>query len=165
MRCEGGSERLGLGARFTFTLPTVGNVEIGGTAELQPGATRSTRRRQRNSGEPVRVMALDYGTNDLRYIRDNLAGRPVQPTPTEYAMLAERSAHAGRSIRSRAANVTTDNGANAERVGITAPQRPGFFDPASGPCQRHDGSITSPPTPPAQGPGKRMSHGTTRAAA
>ncbi len=40
--------------------------------ELPPVSTRSTRQRQKDSGDRVRVLAVDDDPNDLRYVRDTL---------------------------------------------------------------------------------------------
>ena len=77
-RIRAESEGPGLGARFTFTLPTV--EEAGrGPAVSAP----SHRRGQR--GEPeerVRVLAVDDDPQALRYVRDTLAQAGYQPVVT-----------------------------------------------------------------------------------
>ena len=63
------SDGPGLGARFTFTLPTVeaaGFVSPAG--HVQP-STRSTRRR---ASEQMRILAVDDDPQALRYVRDTL---------------------------------------------------------------------------------------------
>ena len=77
-RIRAESDGPGLGARFTFTLPTV--EEAGrGPAVSAP----SHRRGQR--GEPeerVRVLAVDDDPQALRYVRDTLAQAGYQPVVT-----------------------------------------------------------------------------------
>ena len=72
------SDGEGLGARFTFTLPTV--AETGGDAPV-PG--RSSRRRAVSlDEEAVRVLAVDDDPQALRYVRDTLAGAGYRPVVT-----------------------------------------------------------------------------------
>ena len=73
------SDGLGLGARFTFTLPTVAETG-GGTAG--PSSTRSPRRGQGETGERVRVLAVDDDPKDLRYVQDALIHSGYAPTVT-----------------------------------------------------------------------------------
>ena len=71
------SEGPGLGARFTFTLPTV--EEAGnGTAVLD----RSTRRMQREVAGRVRVLAVDDDPQTLQYVHDTLAKAGYGPIVT-----------------------------------------------------------------------------------
>ena len=68
------SEGLGMGARFTFTIPTVeeaGSGAANGPARL---STRSSRRAGAEAGERMRVLAVDDDPQGLRYVRDALAG-------------------------------------------------------------------------------------------
>ena len=74
------SDGLGTGARFTFTLPTVEAAGSGTTEGLQPISAR--RREQRDSGERVRVLAVDDDPNDLRYVRDTLLSSGYDPVVT-----------------------------------------------------------------------------------
>ena len=76
------SDGPGLGARFTFTLPTV-QEPSSGTAQGQraaaapsPGGARSDTR------ERVRVLVVDDDPNDLRYIRDTLIESGYAPVVT-----------------------------------------------------------------------------------
>ena len=73
------SDGPGLGARFTFTLPTVGETGNGSTGSRPPSSTRSLQRRQ---GERVRVLAVDDDPKDLRYIQDTLIQSGYAPTVT-----------------------------------------------------------------------------------
>ena len=76
------SEGPGLGARFTFTLPTVEEARSGTPGGLRPVSTRSTRQRQREERERVRVLVVDDDPNDLRYIRDTLIESGYDPVVT-----------------------------------------------------------------------------------
>ena len=76
------SDGPGLGARFTFTLPTVDAAASGATGGRQPVSTRSTRQRRREEGERVRVLAVDDDPDDLRYVRDTLANSGYDPVVT-----------------------------------------------------------------------------------
>ena len=71
------SEGPGMGARFTFTIPTV--EEAGsGTAV----STSAARRAVAGPGERVRVMAVDDDPQALRYVRDALASAGYTPVVT-----------------------------------------------------------------------------------
>ena len=76
------SEGPGMGARFTFTVPTV--EEAGGDimSGLMPRSTRSRRRGRMDSREMVRILAVDDSPNDLRYIRDTLVRSGYDPILT-----------------------------------------------------------------------------------
>ena len=76
-RIRAESEGEGLGARFTFTLPTV--EEAGGD---MPVAAGSSRREPGSSTDQVRVLAVDDDPQALRYIRDALARAGYQPVVT-----------------------------------------------------------------------------------
>jgi len=85
-RIRAESDGVGLGARFTFTLPT---VETAGSGGASPVAPRSQRLEPTESGEAVRVLVVDDDPNDLRYVRDTLvqAGyAPVAAGDPEEAM-------------------------------------------------------------------------------
>ena len=76
------SEGLGLGARFSFTIPTVeetGSGTANGPARL---STRSSRRAGAEAGERVRVLALDDDPQALRYVRDALLKSGYTPVVT-----------------------------------------------------------------------------------
>ena len=73
------SDGPGLGARFTFTLPTVDETGSGTVSSRRPSSTRSSGRRQ---GERVRVLAVDDDPKDLRYIQDTLIQSGYAPTVT-----------------------------------------------------------------------------------
>ena len=78
-RIRAESDGPGLGARFTFTLPTAGTSVSGG---LSPLPTRSARREMGESGGPVRVLVVDDDPNDLRYVRDTLVQAGYAPVVT-----------------------------------------------------------------------------------
>ena len=70
------SEGPGMGARFTFTIPTV--EETGsGTAVSTPAARRAA-----GAGERVRVLAVDDDPQALRYVRDALSKAGYEPVVT-----------------------------------------------------------------------------------
>ena len=76
------SEGLGMGARFTFTIPTVeeaGSGAANGPARL---STRSSRRAAAEAGERVRVLAVDDDPQALRYVRDALLKSGYTPVVT-----------------------------------------------------------------------------------
>ena len=76
------SEGPGMGARFTFTIPTVEEAGIGtanGPARL---STRSARGAVAQAGERVRVLAVDDDPQALRYVRDALASAGYTPVVT-----------------------------------------------------------------------------------
>ncbi|MDE2718228.1 MAG: response regulator [Chloroflexota bacterium] len=76
------SDGPGLGARFTFTLPTVEEHMSGTAIGSSPIATRS--RRQKRDGERgrVRVLAVDDDPQALKYIRDILSQSGYAPIVT-----------------------------------------------------------------------------------
>ncbi len=76
------SDGPGLGARFTFTLPTVAGARSGTVSELPPASTRSSRRRQRKDGKRVPVLVVDDDPQTLRYVRDTLAQAGYAPVVT-----------------------------------------------------------------------------------
>ena len=76
------SDGPGLGARFTFTLPTVEAGGGGATGGLPPVSAMSRRRERRDSGERVRVLTVDDDPNDLRYVRDTLIESGYDPIVT-----------------------------------------------------------------------------------
>ena len=73
------SDGPGLGARFTFTLPAVGEATSGTAGFSPPFSTRSSRRGQ---GEQVRVLAVDDDPRDLRYVQDTLIAAGYTPIVT-----------------------------------------------------------------------------------
>ena len=81
-RIRAESDGVGLGARFTFTLPTVETAVRSTAGGLQPGATGFTRERQQEGPEQVRVLAVDDDPNDLRYVRDTLVNAGYRPVVT-----------------------------------------------------------------------------------
>ena len=75
-RIRAESDGPGLGARFTFTLPT---VETGKSGGVTPVSASSARREATESGEAVRVLVVDDDPNDLRYVRDTLVQAGYAP--------------------------------------------------------------------------------------
>ena len=75
IRAESGGP--GLGARFTFTLPTVGEA-----GPNPADAARSLRPGTEESGDRVRVLAVDDDPQELRHIRDTLAAAGYRPVVT-----------------------------------------------------------------------------------
>ena len=70
-----GSPGPGLGARFTFTLPTSGEA-AGDVAAHRPSPST------RAAGEPVRILAVDDDPRDLLYVRDTLVKAGYAPIVT-----------------------------------------------------------------------------------
>ena len=75
-RIRAESDGVGLGARFTFTLPTMGGVEAA------PASARSSRRRRAVAEDRIPVLAVDDDPNDLRYVRDALTSAGYRPVVT-----------------------------------------------------------------------------------
>ena len=76
------SEGLGLGARFTFTIPTVEETGSGTAVGLPPLSTPAARRAVAEAGERVRVLAVDDDPQALRYVRDALLKSGYTPVVT-----------------------------------------------------------------------------------
>ena len=76
------SEGLGMGARFTFTIPTVEMSGSGAASGPSPLSTRSSRRAVAEAGERVRVLAVDDDPQALRYVRDALLKSGYTPVVT-----------------------------------------------------------------------------------
>ena len=72
------SDGPGMGARFTFTLPSV--EESGGGAAS--GFPSVSTREGKEGEERVRILAVDDDPNDLRYVRDTLAKSGYEPVVT-----------------------------------------------------------------------------------
>ena len=72
------SDGLGLGARFTFTIPMV--EESGYVSPVAPVRTSAPASRRR--AEQVRILAVDDDPQALRYIRDSLARSGYAPIVT-----------------------------------------------------------------------------------
>ncbi len=64
------SDGPGMGANFTFTIPTAG--EAGFVSPVAPTRVSPRFRRQQEAGENVRILAVDDDPGALRYIRDAL---------------------------------------------------------------------------------------------
>ena len=73
------SDGPGTGARFSFTIPTVGNVEAPSPAQTAQPSTRSARLEEQ---ERVRVLAVDDDPEALRYIRAALTTSGYEPIAT-----------------------------------------------------------------------------------
>ena len=73
------SDGPGLGARFTFTIPTVEQAGYFSPVSAAPPSTRVSRRR---SVEQVRVLAVDDDPQALRHVRDALVKSDYTPIVT-----------------------------------------------------------------------------------
>ena len=73
-RIRAESDGLGLGSRFTFTLPAV--------EERGRRAARRPRCSQRREPEPVRILCVDDDPQTLRYVRDALTRSGYAPVVT-----------------------------------------------------------------------------------
>ena len=84
-RIRAESDGLGLGARFTFTIPVA--------VDAVAGVPRRSARRERAEKERTRVLCVDDDPQTLRYVRDALAGAGYAPIvtgdPQEAASLVE----------------------------------------------------------------------------
>ena len=78
-RIRAESDGPGLGARFTFTLPTIGEV---GSSAPDPVSTRSSQRRAVETGGQVPVLAVDDDPQALAYVRDAIAAAGYRPVVT-----------------------------------------------------------------------------------
>ncbi len=76
------SEGPGLGARFTFTLPTVEEAGLHAAGPNPPASERSRQLGQRGSEERVRVLAVDDDPQTLWYVRDTLSQSGYVPILT-----------------------------------------------------------------------------------
>ena len=76
------SEGPGMGARFTFTIPTVGETGSGTAIGLPPLSGPAARRAVAGPGERVRVLAVDDDPQALRYVRDALLKSGYTPVVT-----------------------------------------------------------------------------------
>ena len=81
-RIRAESDGPGLGARFTFTLPTVDTSGRDTAGSLPPVAAGAAPPGQREDGAGLRVLAVDDNPNDLRYIRDTLVRAGYAPVVT-----------------------------------------------------------------------------------
>ena len=88
------SDGPGLGARFTFTLPTVEEAGRSTAGVLEPVPSRTRRDSQGDSEGRIRILAVDDDPNDLRYVRDSLIESGYAPVvtgdPGEVIRLMER---------------------------------------------------------------------------
>ena len=76
------SEGPGMGARFTFTIPTVEETGSGTAIGLPPLSTPAARGAVAQAGERVRVVAVDDDPQALRYVRDALLKSGYTPVVT-----------------------------------------------------------------------------------
>ena len=76
------SEGPGMGARFTFTIPTVEETGSGTAIGLPPLSAPAARGAVAGAGERVRVLAVDDDPQALRYVRDALASAGYTPVVT-----------------------------------------------------------------------------------
>ncbi len=76
------SDGPGLGARFTFTLPTIEEPVSSTAIGSQTVSTRPRRQRRGNEGEPVSVLAVDDDPQTLKYVRDILSQSGYAPIVT-----------------------------------------------------------------------------------
>ena len=84
------SDGPGTGARFSFTIPTVGNVEAAAPAQAAPRPARSARP---EAQERLRVLAVDDDPEALRYIRAALTAsgyEPIVTTDPQHALVLMR---------------------------------------------------------------------------
>ena len=76
------SEGPGMGARFTFTIPTVEETGSGRPSASRPLSTPAARGAVVQAGERVRVLAVDDDPQALRYVRDALLKSGYTPVVT-----------------------------------------------------------------------------------
>ena len=76
------SEGPGMGARFTFTIPTVEETGSGTAVGRPPPSTPAARRAVAEAGERVRILAVDGDPQALRYVRDALLKSGHTPVVT-----------------------------------------------------------------------------------
>ena len=80
IRAESGG--LGLGARFTFTLPVAGEAGGGAPGPAPAPDTAAGRPASRHGGEPDRILVVDDDPDTLRHVRDTLADAGYAPLVT-----------------------------------------------------------------------------------
>ena len=73
------SDGPGLGARFTFTLPAVGETA---TRPTDPVRASSSRRRRVAADEAIKVLVVDDDPQELRYVRGALTNAGYRPLMT-----------------------------------------------------------------------------------
>ena len=81
-RIRAESDGPGLGARFTFTLPTVEGAGRGTAGESPPVPGVAAQGSPRDSAERVRVLVVDDDPRELRYVRDVLVQSGYAPLVT-----------------------------------------------------------------------------------
>ena len=78
-RIRAESDGPGLGARFTFTLPAVGETA---TRRTDPVRASSSRRRRVAADEAIKVLVVDDDPQELRYVRGALTNAGYRPLMT-----------------------------------------------------------------------------------
>ena len=81
-RIWGENDGPGLGARFTFTLPTVEEAGSAAAGRDRQAPEPAARREQPPAGERVRILAVDDEPQTLWYVRDTLAQAGYAPVVT-----------------------------------------------------------------------------------
>ena len=81
-RIQAESDGLGLGARFTFTLPIITEASGSPAVLYRREQARASQSGRDETVSRVRVLALDDNPNDLRYVRDALAAAGYHPVVT-----------------------------------------------------------------------------------
>ena len=71
-----------MGARFTFTIPSVEESGSGTASVPTPRSVRSSQRAVGEAGQPVRVLAVDDDPQALRYVSDALNRAGYSPIVT-----------------------------------------------------------------------------------
>ncbi len=93
-RIRAESDGVGLGARFTFTLPVVEATGRSARVNNAPVSRRVSGNTRQDSGEPVRVLVVEDDPQELRYVRDVLVQSGYAPLvtgdPQEALRLMER---------------------------------------------------------------------------
>ena len=81
-RIRAESDGPGLGARFTFTLPTVGESSRAAAAGSPPAAARLVLPEPAGDDEPIPILAVDDDPQALRYVHDALVMAGYAPVVT-----------------------------------------------------------------------------------
>ncbi len=94
-RIRAESDGVVLGARFTFTLPVVGErAGRGARVNDAPASRRVSQSAHQDTGEPARVLVVEDDPQELRYVRDVLVHSGYAPLvtgdPAEALRLMER---------------------------------------------------------------------------
>ncbi len=93
-RIRAESDGVGLGARFTFTLPVVEAALGSARVNNAPASRRVSQSAHQDTEEPVRVLVVEDDPQELRYVRDLLVQSGYAPLvtgdPVEALRLMER---------------------------------------------------------------------------